>query len=80
MAFTNLNITDISLGIVKLMKKQIYLDLKQRRANHALISSDAPIVEMIIRQTPIYVPFRDIISIVTGTTKNNKSFIKARVT
>ena len=80
MAPTNLNITDILLGVVKLMKKQTYLDSKQRRANCTLISSDAPIVETIIKQTPIYVPFGDIISIMTGTTKNNKSSVKVGVT
>jgi len=48
--------------------------------NYTLISSDAPIVEVIIKQTPIYVPFGDIVSIITGTTKNNKSSMKAGVT
>lgn len=80
MAPTNLNITDISLGVIKLMKKQTHLDSKQRRAWFALIPSDASIIKVIIKQTPIYVPFGDIVSIVTGTTKNNKNSVKVGVT
>ena len=70
MALTSQNITESSVGVVRLMIKPTHQDSKPRRVNLALIRSNAPIVKEITKLTPFIVHFGDIDSIVSGMSKS----------
>jgi len=70
MALTSQNITESSVGAVKLTIKSTHQDSKPRGANLALIHSNAPIVKETTKLTPFNVHFGDIVSIVSGMSKS----------
>jgi len=70
MALTSQNTTESSVGVVRLTIKPTHQDLKPRRANHALIHSNAPIVKEITKLTLFIVHFGDIDSIMSGMLKS----------
>jgi len=76
MGLTSLK-TIVSLaGVAKLTLRQILLTLKQKKANHVLISLNALTVEIIIKLIQTYVPFGDIGSTKIGTRKNTLRSMK----
>jgi len=64
------------VGATKPMKKQMHCTLKQKKANCVHTHSSVPIVEVITRQTPIYVHFENTGSTVNGTTKSTLRSMK----
>ena len=58
------------------MRKQIPQDWKQRKENYAYTPLSTWTTKAIIRQTPINIPFEGTASIMIGTTRNNKNFVK----
>jgi len=64
------------VGAAKPTKKQTHCTLKQKKANHVHTYSSVPIVEVITRQTPIYVHFENTGSTVNSTTKSTSRSVK----
>jgi len=64
------------VGAAKPTKKQTHHTLKLKKMNHVCIHSSIPIVEVITRQTPIYVCFGNTGSTVNDTTKSISRSVK----
>jgi len=64
------------VGTAKPTKKQTHHILKQKKANCISTHSGVPIVEVITRQTPIYICFGNTGSTMNGTTKSTLRSMK----
>ena len=73
---TNLNIIGNSVGVVKRTLKLILLDLKQKRANLALIPSSVPTAKEITKLTLTSVRSGNIASTGSGTSRNIPRYVK----
>ena len=71
---TNVNLD----GVVRRMKNQTLLNLKQRKENHALTHSSIWIVREIIKLTLSSTPSRNIVSTENGNKRNTSRSMKTR--
>jgi len=75
-ALTNLYITNNLPGVVKLTRRLIPLDLRQRRGNHVSISSSVPTAKVIIKPIQMNVSSSGTDSTENGIQKNTLKFAK----
>ena len=73
---TNQNIIGNSVGVVRRMLKLTLPDLKQKRANLALIPSSVPTAKEITKLTLTSVRSGNIASIGSGTSRNILRYVK----
>jgi len=76
MALTNPRTTVNSGDAAKQTRRRIHLISKQRRASHALISSNAPIVGGTIKLTPINIPSGGTASTESGSRRSMSRSVK----
>ena len=66
------------VGVAKSMKKQTYCTLKLEKMNYVCIHSSVQIVEVVTRQTLIYICFESTSSIINGIRKSISRSVKTR--